>query len=35
MKLLGCGAVAELDASYVDIPADWQTVASHHQHVGQ
>jgi isopentenyl diphosphate isomerase/L-lactate dehydrogenase-like FMN-dependent dehydrogenase len=34
MKLLGCGTVAELDASYVDIPADWQTFASHHQQVG-
>jgi len=23
MKLLGCGSVAELDASFVDVPADW------------
>ena len=23
MKLLGCASVAELDASYVDVPADW------------
>jgi L-lactate dehydrogenase (cytochrome) len=25
MKLLGCGSVAELDRSYVDIPAEWRT----------
>ena len=35
MKLLGCGSVAQLDASYVDVPADWLLTASHHQHVAQ
>jgi isopentenyl diphosphate isomerase/L-lactate dehydrogenase-like FMN-dependent dehydrogenase len=35
MKLLGCGSVAQLDASYVDVPADWQFAAAHHQHVAQ
>ena len=35
MKLLGCGSVADLDSSYVDVPADWQTTASHHQHVAR
>jgi isopentenyl diphosphate isomerase/L-lactate dehydrogenase-like FMN-dependent dehydrogenase len=34
MKLLGCGSVAELDSSYVDVPADWQAT-SHPQHVGR
>src|SRR6059036_1757990 len=24
LKLLGCASVAELDGSYVDVPADWQ-----------
>ena len=33
MKLLGCGSVAELDSSYVDVPADWQITASRHHHV--
>jgi L-lactate dehydrogenase (cytochrome) len=28
MKLLGCGTVAGLDRSYVDIPATWPTAAS-------
>ena len=23
LKLLGCASVAELDPSYVDVPADW------------
>jgi len=23
LKLLGCASVAELDRSYVDVPADW------------
>ena len=35
MKLLGCASVAELDRSYVDVPADWQLTAPHHQHVAQ
>ena len=35
MKLLGCGTVAELDASYVDIPADWLATSPHHQQVGR
>jgi L-lactate dehydrogenase (cytochrome) len=35
MKLLGCASVAELDRSYVDVPADWQPTASHRQHVTQ
>jgi hypothetical protein len=35
MKLLGCGTVAELDASYVDIPADWLAASRHHQQVGR
>lgn len=25
LKLLGCGSVSQLDRSYVDVPADWQT----------
>ena len=24
LKLLGCASVVNLDASYVDVPADWQ-----------
>jgi L-lactate dehydrogenase (cytochrome) len=28
MKLLGCASVAELDRSYVDIPAEWPTGAA-------
>ena len=35
MKLLGCGTVAELDASYVDIPADWMAAPRQHQQVGR
>src|SRR5207244_5787380 len=35
MKLLGCGSVGELDSSCVDVPADWQTTASHHPHVAR
>jgi isopentenyl diphosphate isomerase/L-lactate dehydrogenase-like FMN-dependent dehydrogenase len=35
MKLLGCASVAELDRSYVDVPAEWQIAASHHQQVGR
>jgi isopentenyl diphosphate isomerase/L-lactate dehydrogenase-like FMN-dependent dehydrogenase len=35
MKLLGCASVAELDHSYVDIPADWLIAAPHHQQVGR
>jgi len=23
LKLLGCASIAELDRSYVDVPADW------------
>jgi L-lactate dehydrogenase (cytochrome) len=23
LKLLGCGSIAELDQSYIDVPADW------------
>jgi L-lactate dehydrogenase (cytochrome) len=29
MKLLGCASVAELDRSYVDLPADWHAEATH------
>jgi L-lactate dehydrogenase (cytochrome) len=35
MKLLGCGSVAELDSSYVDIPADWLATAPRHQQVSR
>ena len=28
LKLLGCPSVAELDQSYVDVPADWSVVRS-------
>ena len=35
MKLLGCATVAELDASYVDVPADWLAASRHHQQVGR
>ena len=35
MKLLGCASVAELDSSYVDIPADWLAALPHHQPVGR
>jgi L-lactate dehydrogenase (cytochrome) len=31
MKLLGCASVAELDSSYVDVPAEWQVQARHEQ----
>jgi isopentenyl diphosphate isomerase/L-lactate dehydrogenase-like FMN-dependent dehydrogenase len=34
MKLLGCGSVAELNRSYVDIPASWATAAEYRQPVG-
>ncbi len=33
MKLLGCASVAELDRSYVDIPAEWPTGAVRRQPV--
>jgi len=33
MKLLGCASLAELDASYVDVPADWQEHARHEQRI--
>jgi L-lactate dehydrogenase (cytochrome) len=23
LKLLGCGAIKDLDGSYVDVPSDW------------
>jgi hypothetical protein len=23
MKLLGCGAIKDLDGSYIDVPSDW------------
>jgi L-lactate dehydrogenase (cytochrome) len=32
MKLLGCASVAELDRSYVDVPAEWIPAA--HARVG-
>jgi L-lactate dehydrogenase (cytochrome) len=32
MKLLGCGSVGELDASYVNVPADWQISTPRNQH---
>ena len=35
MKLLGCASVAELDSSYVDVPADWLETLPHHQQVGR
>ena len=35
MKLLGCASVAELDRSFVDVPADWLTTSQHHQQVGR
>jgi L-lactate dehydrogenase (cytochrome) len=35
MKLLGCGTVGELDASYVDVPADWLTAPRRPQQVGR
>ena len=35
MKLLGCASVAELDSSYVDVPADWPATVPHHQQVGR
>jgi L-lactate dehydrogenase (cytochrome) len=34
MKLLGCASVAELDRSYVDVPAEWAADAPHRQPVG-
>ena len=33
IKLLGCSSVAELDRSYVDVPADWLTTYPQHQPV--
>ena len=33
MKLLGCASVAELNRSYVDIPAEWPTGAARRQPV--
>ena len=33
MKLLGCGSLAELDRSYIDIPAEWPTGAAHRETV--
>src|SRR5688572_26741432 len=30
LKLLGCSSVAELDRSYVDVPADWPTTFPRH-----
>ena len=35
MKLLGCASVADLDRSYVDVPADWLSMSSHHQPAGR
>jgi L-lactate dehydrogenase (cytochrome) len=35
MKLLGCASVAELDRSYVDVPADWLATTPHPQQVGR
>jgi L-lactate dehydrogenase (cytochrome) len=32
MKLLGCGSIASLDASFVDVPEDW--LSAPHGHVG-
>jgi L-lactate dehydrogenase (cytochrome) len=34
LKLLGCASVAELDRSYVDVPAEW-LASSHQQPVGR
>jgi isopentenyl diphosphate isomerase/L-lactate dehydrogenase-like FMN-dependent dehydrogenase len=31
LKLLGCGAVAQLDRTYVDIPADWLRHSMHRE----
>lgn len=33
MKLLGCASVANLDRSYVDLPADWLLTTTHRQPV--
>src|SRR5688572_12876091 len=33
MKLLGCGSLAELNRSYIDIPAEWPTAAAHREPV--
>ena len=33
MKLLGCASVADLDRSYVDLPAGWPTSSEHRQPV--
>jgi len=35
MKLLGCGSVAELDRSFVDVPADWHVAPPSHHQVGR
>jgi L-lactate dehydrogenase (cytochrome) len=34
LKLLGCGSVAELDRSYIDIPVTWPTGTAQRQPVG-
>src|SRR5687767_4890708 len=33
MKLLGCGSIAELNRSFIDIPATWPTGSEHRQPV--
>jgi L-lactate dehydrogenase (cytochrome) len=35
MKLLGCASVADLDRSYVDVPAEWVATAAHRQPVAR
>ena len=35
MKLLGCGSIAELNRSHIDIPASWQAGAESGQPVGE
>jgi isopentenyl diphosphate isomerase/L-lactate dehydrogenase-like FMN-dependent dehydrogenase len=30
MKLLGCASVADLDSSYIDVPAEWLAERTHH-----
>ena len=35
MKLLGCASVADLDRSYVDVPAEWLATAAHRQPVAR
>ena len=34
MKLLGCGSLAELNRSHIDIPAEWPTGAAQREPVG-